>query len=182
MRALQVNYADYKSGLYADGPEVYTAFRLLHSTDGRQWRPLADLSDSRRDRPNAYVELPAPVRTRFVRYEHVHVGAANLAISDLRVFGDAGGPPPRAPREVAVQRQADRRNAVVSWSPVPGAVGYNVRWGLRPDRLHLTYQVFADRPSRLELRALNTDQRYHLAVEAFDENGVSPLSRVIVAP
>ena len=182
VRALQVNYADYKSGLYADGPEVYTAFRLLHSADGRRWHPLADLSDSRRDRPNAYVELPAAVRTRFIRYEHVHVGAANLAISDLRVFGDAGGRPPPAPRNVAVRRQADRRNALVSWSPVPGAVGYNIRWGLRPDRLHLAYQVFADREARLELRALNTDQPYHLAVEAFDENGVSPLSRVARAP
>ena len=182
VRAVQVNYADYRSGLYGDGPEVYTAFRLLHSLDGRRWTTLADLSASRRDRPNAYVALPAPVSTRFIRYEHVHVGAAHLAISDLRVFGDAGGRAPDAPRSVAVSRAPDRRNALVSWSPVPGAVGYNVRWGLRPDRLHLTYQVFADRGSRLELRALNTDQRYHVAVEAFDENGVSPLSPVSTAP
>jgi hypothetical protein len=62
---------------------------------------------------------------------------------------------------------------------VPGAVGYNIRWGIRPDRLHQTYQVFADRPPQLELRALGVDQGYYAAIEAFDEVGVSRLSRVV---
>jgi xylan 1,4-beta-xylosidase len=34
------------------------------------------------------------VKARYVRYLHGHVGAANLAISDIRVFGSAGGKPP----------------------------------------------------------------------------------------
>jgi hypothetical protein len=178
-----VNYADYKSGLYAGDPKAYTQFRILHSADGAKWEVMADLGDSRRDRPNAYIELPAPVRTRFVRYEHGYVGAANLAVSDLRVFGDAGGrPPASAPARVAARRGTDPRNAAITWAAVPGAVGYNVRWGIRPDRLHQTYQVFADKGPRLELRALTKGQGYHVAVEAFDENGVSPLSRTVALP
>ena len=94
MRAVQVNYADYKSGRFADAPDIYTEFELQHSTDGQNWQPLAKPDGPRRDRPNAYIELPQPVRTRFVRYVHGHVGGANLAISDLRVFGNADG---RAP-------------------------------------------------------------------------------------
>jgi len=82
---------------------------------------------------------------------------------------------------VRAVRERDRRNLRASWSPVAGAVGYNVRWGLRPDRLHHTYQVFADRGASLTIRALSTDQGYHLAVEAFDENGVSPLSSTVAA-
>lgn len=182
VRALQVNYADYKSAVYGDVPEAYTRFRVLHSLDGRRWDLMADLSRSERDRPNAYLELPEPVRTRYIRYEHGHVGAANLAISDLRVFGTAGGPRPRTPRQVRAGRPPDRRDMLVTWSPVPGAVGYNVRWGLRPDRLHHTYQVFADKGARLGVRALNADQGYHVAVEAFDESGVSALSRTVAAP
>lgn len=143
---------------------------------------MADLGGETRDRPNAYLELPAPVRTRFIRYEHGHVAAANLAISDLRVFGTAGGKAPRAPEGVAGVRGDDLRNAVITWRPAPGAVGYNVRWGVRPDRLHQTYQVFADRGSRLELRALSAGQGYYAAVEAFDENGVSRLSSTIPLP
>ena len=79
-------------------------------------------------------------------------------------------------------RAHDARNATVRWRAVPGATGYNVRWGIRPDRLSLAYQVFADRGTELELRALNVGVGYHVAVEAFDENGVSPLSETVALP
>lgn len=182
LRAMQVNFADYQSGRYGDADDIYTEFALEYSTDGRRWRPLAATGAPRRDRPNAYFQLPAPVSARYVRYVHGHVGAAHLAISDLRVFGDAGGPVPRAPRGVVVRRDADPRQAFVSWRPVRGAVGYNVRWGIAPDRLNLAYQVFADRPTTLELRALSRGVAYHVAVEAFDENGVSPPSATVALP
>lgn len=181
LRALQVNYADYQSGRFQSDSTVYTQFRLLASRDGRSWQTVADLSREKRDRPNAYVELPAPVRARYVRYEHGYVGAANLAVSDLRVFGTGAGRAPATPAGLRVRRDADPRNAFVSWRPVSGAVGYNVRWGIAPDKLYQTYQVFADRPQPLEVRALTVGQRYWFAVEAFDENGVSRLSRALEA-
>ncbi len=68
------------------------------------------------------------------------------------------------------------------WSPVRGAVGYNVLWGIRPDKLYQTYQVFADRGTALELRALTVGQEYYVAVEAFDENGVSRASAPMRIP
>ena len=120
----------------------------------------------------------SPVVARYVRYVHGHVGAAHLAISDLRVFGDAGGSAPRAPADVEAVR-SEPRMMTVSWRRVPGAVGYNVRWGVKPDRLNLCYQVFADRGTVLEVRALNAGVDYHVAVEAFDENGVSRLSKPV---
>ncbi|MEI5688620.1 family 43 glycosylhydrolase [Sphingomonas kyungheensis] len=184
LRAVQVNFADYQAGRFGDAPDIYTEFRLESSRDGRTWRPLARTGQPRRDRPNAYFELPRPTAARFVRYVHVHIGGAHLAISDLRVFGTAGGAAPAAPALIAATRAADTRDATIRWRRVPGAVGYNVRWGIRPDRLALTYQVFADRvatgpAATLPLRALTKGQGYHVAVEAFDENGVSPLSRVV---
>lgn len=182
LRAVQVNFADYQSDLYGDEPGIYTEFELEYSLDGKQWRPLAATEGPRRDRPNAYIELPAPVRARHVRYVHGHVGAKHLAIGDLRVFGNADGELPRAPAGVEAKRDADARNATVRWRAVPGAVGYNVRWGIRPDRLTLAYQVFADRGTTLELRALNVGVGYHVAVEAFGETGVSPLSEVVALP
>ena len=123
------------------------------------------------------------MRTRYVRYVHGHVGGANLAISDLRVFGNADGAPPAAPVLAEASRGKDQRDATIRWRRVPGAVGYNVRWGIMPDRLALTYQLFADRVAAgevatLPLRALTVGQRYYVAVEAFDEVGVSKLSRV----
>ena len=176
LRALQVSYTDYRSDLYASDSAVYTQFRAYASRDGRRWRAIADLTRARRDRPNAYVELTAPVRARFVRWEHVHVSTPNLAVSDIRVFGTAGGAAPCTPDRVAARRDADPRNAFVSWTAVPGAVGYNVRWGVAPTKLYQTYQVWADRGPQVEIRALTVGQAYWFALEAFDESGVSPLS------
>ncbi len=179
LRAVQVNFADYKSNRFADAADVYTEFALQSSPDGRNWSPLARTEAPRRDRPNAYFELPAPVKARYVRYVHGHVGAANLAISDIRIFGSAGGKLPAMPAGVTAKRDTDERNARVTWKPVKGAVGYNVLWGIRPDRLTLTYQRWADQGASLELRALNVGQAYWVAVEAFDENGVSRRSRPV---
>ena len=180
VKAVQVNYADYKSGLYGTESTVVTQFRLQSSVDGRQWQTIADLSRETRDRPNAYIELATPTRARFVRYEHLHVGAANLAISDIRVFGNGSGPRPATPRGLTARRDRDERNAIIQWQAVSGggAVGYNVRWGIAPTKLYQTYQRFADQGTVLELRALTVGQAYWAAIESFDENGVSTLSPV----
>jgi xylan 1,4-beta-xylosidase len=180
VRAVQVNYADYKSGRYGDAPDIVTQFRLEGSLDGKRWTTLADLSNSKQDHANAYVELDRPARIRYLRYVHVHVGAQHLAIADLRVFGNADGPLLPTPELASATRLLDARDAEIVWKPVPGAVGYNVRWGVAPDRLYETYQRFADQPTRLKLTALNKGVRYFVAVEAFDERGVSKLSRTLV--
>lgn len=180
VRAIQVNFVDYQSRVFASDSTVYTRFRLKHSRDGKRWEPLADLTGETRDRANAYVELPRPVRTRYVRYEHDHVASANLAIGDFRIFGNADGRPPAAPAQLTARRGTDPRDAFISWEAVPGAVGYNVLWGISPTRLHLSYQVFADRAQPLEIRALTVGQDYWFAIEAFDESGVSRPSQPLL--
>jgi hypothetical protein len=184
VRAIQVNFADYKAGRFADAPDIYTQFRIDGSADGKSWAKIAETEGPRRDRPNAYLELGTPARVRYVRYVHGHIGGAHLAINDLRVFGNADGAAPAMPGGVTAVRDQDQRNARIGWRKVPGAVGYNVMWGVRPDRLTLTYQVFADElggdPSaRLDLRALNLGVGYYAAVEAFNETGVSKRSKPV---
>jgi len=183
VRAVQVNFADYKSNRYADAPDIYTEFEVQGSADGRTWQPLARTEAPRRDRPNAYLELPEPVRTRFIRYVHGHIGGANLAISDLRVFGRADGRAPARTGHLVAQRHTDQRDATIRWARVPGAIGYNIRFGIRPDRLTQTYQLWADELGdgaqlSKELKSLNVGVPYWAAVEAFNESGVSKLSGV----
>ena len=69
--------------------------------------------------------------------------------------------------------------ATITWQAVAGAVGYNVRWGIAPSKLYQTYQRFGDQGTSLELRALSVGQAYWVAIESFDENGVSPLSQTV---
>jgi xylan 1,4-beta-xylosidase len=179
LKAIQVNYADYNSGLYGTDSTVVTQFRLQSSVDGRAWKTVADLSREQRDRPNAYIEIATPTRARFVRYQHIHVGAANLAVSDIRVFGQGSGSRPATPAALTARRDTDERDAGLRWEPVPGVVGYNLRWGISPTKLYETYQRFADQGTTLELRALTVGQAYWVAIESFDENGVSPLSAAV---
>jgi len=99
-----------------------------------------------------------------------------LAISDIRVFGNGGGSAPATPALLVATRDRDERNATIKWDAVPDVVGYNVRWGITPTKLYETYQRFADEGTRLDLRALTVGQAYWVAIESFDENGVSRLS------
>jgi xylan 1,4-beta-xylosidase len=173
VRAVQVNFTDYKSGIYDSDSTVYTQFKLYQSADGHHWELLADLTGEKRDRPNAYIELLKPVKTRFIKYEHVYVASHNLAISDIRVFGLGDGKLPETPQHFKAKRDTDPRNVFISWDPVPGVTGYNIRWGIKPDKLYQTYQRFGDEGNLLEIRALNKGQDYYFAIEAFNENGVS---------
>ena len=125
---------------------------------------------------NAYIELDNPVTARYVKYEHVYQKATNLAISDIRMFGNSDGKPSKTPLGLTAKRDTDTRNAFISWKPVPGAVGYNILWGIGKNKLYQNYQVWADKGNKLELRALNMGQDYYIAIEAFNETGVSPQS------
>jgi hypothetical protein len=177
--AVQVNFTDYQSGIFNSDSTVYTRFRLFHSRDGKTWELMADLSKEKNDRPNAYIELPKPITTRFIRYEHVYIASRNLAISDIRIFGKGSGKPPVTPDHFKVNRDADERNAFISWQPVPEATGYNILWGIAADKLYQTCQRFFDQGNTLELRALTKGQAYYFAIEAFNENGVSSPSKVV---
>ena len=179
VRALQINFTDYKNNIYKSDSSVYTQFKIHSSTDNNNWKLIADLTKEKRDRPNAYIELPEEVKAQYIKYEHVYVASKYLAISDIRIFGNDDSPLPETPKTFSVKRDVDRRNAFIDWSEVKDAVGYNILWGIKSDKLYQTYQVFADKETKLELRALTINQDYYFAIETFNESGVSQLSEII---
>lgn len=182
IRAIQVNFTDYKSDIFDSDSSVYTQFRVFASRDQKSWQMIADLSKEKKDRPNAYIELEKPFLARYIKYEHIYVAAPHLAISDLRVFGHGPGKPPATPEGFIVRRQNDSRNADITWKKVNGSVGYNILWGIGQDKLYQSYQVFGDEDASLELRALNIGQDYYFAIEAFNENGISKPGKVSHIP
>jgi len=179
VRAVQVNYTDFQSGIFNSDSSVYTRFILYQSDDGKTWKLMADLSKEKNDRPNAYIELEKPVNTRYIKFQHIYVASRNLAVSDIRVFGKGTGKPPACPVDLQISRDKDPRNVFLSWDPVKGATGYNILWGIKPEKLYQTYQRFADEGNRLEIRALNIGQEYYFAIEAFNESGVSLPSKPV---
>ena len=179
IRAVQVNYIDYKNNVFDSDSSVYTQFKIYGSLDGKKWELLHDLTKQpKKDHACAYAELAKPARARFIKYEHVYVKAVNLAIGEIRVFGNGFGKLPETPKNFKAIRQKDDRNAAISWEKIPNVVGYNILWGIAKDKLYQTYQVYADKNSQ-EIRALNKGVKYFFAIEAFDENGVSKVSEVM---
>lgn len=180
VKALQINFTDYKSDIYDNDPaKVYTQFKFYASADNKNWKVIVDLSKKKEDRPNGYFELPKSVFARYIKYENVYMPTPNLAVSDLRIFGKGVGDAPKTPANLIVKRDNDERNAFISWNKVEGAVGYNILWGIAKDKLYQTYQVWGDADPKLEIRALNVGQNYFFAIEAFNEAGVSNVSEAV---
>lgn len=174
--AVQINYHDYQSNLYGRIAGLRHRYRMEGSPDGRNWQVLVDRQNSYRDTPNDYVELEQPERVRYIRYVNGEVPTPHLAISGLRVFGKGEGKAPAAVKHFRVDRQPDRRDAWITWTPAKNCQGYQIRWGIAPDKLYHAWLVYDKH--ELLLKGLTRDQGYYFAIEAFNENGVAPLSEV----
>jgi xylan 1,4-beta-xylosidase len=187
VHAVQVNLADHDLAAHApasvDGVErgyqyrgIYTGVQTaeIHvevSTDGARWETIVDTRGTGRDAPHAFVVLDEPRRLR-----HVRVTSGRLpfdgyfAVSGLRLFGRGNGtpPPPVTPRVDRV----DARNTRLVWDRAEGAFGYNVRYGNHPGKLYHSWLVHEQ--TSLDLRSLNAGKQYWFAVDAFDDNGLTP--------
>lgn len=175
--AVQINYHDYQSNMYGRYEGLYHRYYVEGSSDGKNWKILVDCRRSYKDTPNDYVELAHPAKVRYVRYRNLHVPTPHLAISELRIFGKGTGKAPKKVDGLKLVRQADRRDVAISWKPVPGAQGYNVLWGIAPDKLYSSWMVYDE--NELFMRSLTTTQDYYFCVEAFNENGVAERSEIL---
>jgi hypothetical protein len=178
--AIQVNYHDYKSGIYGKVPGLYHRYVVEGSVDGKAWETLVNRRKNFKDVPNDYIELEEPKVVRYIRFKNIHTPMPNLAISDLRVFGQGKGTAPKKVENLRINRNKDRRDAMVQWKHHENCQGYIVRWGIAPDKLYSSWMVY--NKNSLELKGLTIDQGYYFAVEAFNENGCSALSNVISCP
>ena len=186
VHALQVNHADHE--LTARAPErddiakagfskraVYpesqpTEVRIELSTDGAQWSVVHDGIGTGEDAPHAFIPLERPQRARYVRVTAGRMPFdGRFAVSGLRVFGSAEGDRP-AVAEVVGERP-DPRTASLRWEPVPGAVGYNIRYGLAPDKLYHSWLVYER--TDLEIGSLDAGHAYWFAVDSFNGSGVT---------
>jgi len=176
--SLQVNYHDFEeTQIWGRTPGLCQKYFVEGSLDGENWFVIIDKTKNFKDVPHDYVELDAPVKARYVRYTSLHVATKNLAISGLRVFGIADGRAPKGVKGFKVGRKQDRRNANLSWKKVENTQGYNIRWGIAPDKLYNSWMVYEE--NNLEIRSLNTDQSYYFSIESFNESGISKATQAI---
>ncbi|WP_228851342.1 family 43 glycosylhydrolase [Aegicerativicinus sediminis] len=177
IHAIQLNFHDHESGIYTRTEGLKHQFTIDVSADGTNWQTVVDRSDAQIDAPNAYIVLEEPVVAKYVRYNNIKVPGANFAMSEIRVFGVGQGEKPETVNGFLVQRQNDKRDASFSWDPVADAQGYNIRWGIAPDKLYQSWLVYDK--NELFIRCLDRDTPYYFSIESFNENGKSEKSEII---
>lgn len=172
VRAIQVNYADQDATLVGKQKGMAHQYIIYASDDGAHWRTLVDKSHNDQDVPHDYVELPAPVRTRFIKMVNIHMPTGKFALSGLRVFGNGDGDRPDSVRDLIVLRtEKDKRSAWIKWRPVDNAYAYNIYTGLAPDKLYNCIMVYD--ANEYWYKAMDNGKAYYFAIEAINENGVS---------
>ena len=142
VHAVQVNYNDYKSDMYGRIPGLHHQYQIQASRDGKSWQTIIDKKENMKDVPNDYVEIKEPVRATLHPLQKFPRAYSLFSISGLRVFGKGTGKAPGKVKSFKAQRDEDRRNAQISWDVQKKAQGYNVLWGIAPDKLYNSWLIY----------------------------------------
>lgn len=185
VRAIQINFADsalsveipgtmHDTGRYIDDRTMYTRWALEVSADGVSYRTIKDKSQAQTDLPHDFLVWEGGFSTRYIRLRSIQQPYGQQpCLSGLRVFGFGGGEPPHqadftarriGPMDLEVEMRAE------------GAIGYNILWGMSPDKLYHSYLTFTH---QVHIGALVKGKHYYLRVDAFNESGITEGSTVI---
>ena len=184
VRAVQLNFCDHDRaellgipfGHFSMVPEEERFIRhrwlLEGSADGENWEILCDKRDAETNLNHDFVVFEEGKRIRYLRVTSTEMPYyGSFAMTGLRVFGLRDGVAPAAPTGVKIDRQDDDCVANLSWDAVDGAVGYNVLWGVAPDKLYHATLVYGK--NELIMRYLNSGVSYYIRVDAFNGSGVT---------
>lgn len=182
IRAVQVNLADEKVVVdfppesYGDDrktrhietrPQI-SNYLLEVSVDGEHWSALEKVS---RECSNGYYEYQDGVNARYVRLTGGKLPYNQpLRVSGLRIFGNGNGEKPD--QTVATAERISDLDAMIRWEHVPNAQGCNVRYGIAPDKLYMSWLVYD--ANEVKISTLIKGQEYYVCVDSFNESGITP--------
>ena len=187
VRYIQLNFADvdvpmlnvdkslrsnvFTSNRYIDPDKnLFTRWLLEGSADGKEWTVLADKRCADTNLPHDAVELDG-AKLRYIRVTAEKLPYDSFfALSGLRVFGYGNCDAPDPVGQAEVQRP-DPMTAVLKWKPSGRATGYNVRYGIAPDKLYSSHMV--NGTDEVTLTMLNAGTKYYACIDAFGEGGVT---------
>lgn len=152
-------------------PQI-TAYLLEGSVDGGKWMLLMDAGQEQSDRAHRLLVLDKPVGLRYLRLSAFAIPFGGVpAVSGFRVFGPAQGNAPEQVSAVKAVRSEDGLNIFLEWKEAAWAEGYNVRYGIAPEKMYSSWQVVNG--TRLDLSMINAGQTYYIAVDSYGPGGVS---------
>lgn len=181
VHAVQINFAD--DGMYLpcrDESKGITRFiedityptqwKLLGSGDGETWVVLEDKSNAQTNLSHDLVVMEEGLQLRYLKLTDICVPYGQApCISGLRVFGTGDGPKPATADFTAVRR-GDLDMDITIDRTGDGAMGYEILWGHRPDKLYHSRTLF---DGAVSIGALVKGQEYFVRVDSFNENGIT---------
>lgn len=151
--------------------DLVSRYVIEGSTDGENWLVLCDKSNTKNDLSHDYIVLNEDCFLRYIKITSVELPYnQKFAISGLRVFGLDNGNKPAAAANVYARRISPF-DAAVSWDKCDSAIGYNVRYGIAPDKLYSSYLIYES--DRVTITTLNKGQDYWCCVDSFNESGIT---------
>ena len=178
--AIQINYADQDVEYLGKIEGLYHQYKIMESKDGKKWNILVGKSENKTDVPHDYIELPSPIKTRFLKLINIHMPTGKFAVSGFRIFGHGTGEKPFAVKEFIILRSPkDKRNAWLKWSPVENAYAYNIYIGTDPGKLYNCIMVYD--ANEYWLKTMDKEKTYYFTIEAINENGVSQQYQILKA-
>lgn len=178
VNAIQINYAENETKLFGRNPDIYYQYLLEYSNDNNNWETFVDKTENKTDVPHDYIELKTPVKARYIRLINYKVPGGTFALAGLRVFDNGGGKVPSIVENLSMERsEIDQCVVKLKWNKTPEAIGYNIRYGTRKDKLYQNYQVFG--VDSLTIRSLNSLHKYYFTIDAFNENGITKGENIV---
>ena len=187
VRAIQLNFCDHDlpgllgipyqhfSMLPKEEQKIRHRWLLEGSADGENWEILCDKREANTNMQNDFIVFEEGKRIRYIRVTSVEMPFYNnFAMIGLRVFGHrcASVPKPARAENVKICRSADDGcTAAMSWDKAEGADGYNVKWGIAPDKLYHSTLVYGK--EALTMHCLNDGIAYFIRVDSFNGSGIT---------
>lgn len=185
--AVQINFAEvdvpmlnvdktlrsniYTNNRYIDpNPNLRTRYLLEGSVNGSDWFVLADKRTVDTDLSHDYLRFDGiQVRYLKVTAEELPYGE-DFALSGLRVFGIGAGEKTAAVTSFDAE-YTDPMTVKLTWESVPSAIGYDIKYGIAPDKLYCSHMVYDI--NEATLTTLNKGQRYYVRIDGFNEVGIT---------
>ncbi len=188
IEAIQVNLAEHQmpdqnipieeqfttltGGRFTFWDSQITEYTLEVSVDGSSWEIVLDTHNNKTDLSHHFLVLDEVNEARYLRVSNFTIPFGGVpAISGLRVFGKGKGDAPQQVENIKFSRSEDGLNILLNWDAIKIADGYNVRYGIAPEKMYNSWQVVGK--NELDLSTINKNQRYFIAIDSYNSNGVT---------
>jgi hypothetical protein len=104
-----------------------------------------------------------------------------FAISGFIIFGKGSGESPKVvanfnPLRSGPRVKGERRNVWFKWQQEPNADGYVIYFGKSPDKMYGSIMVYGK--NEYYFNGLDKSEVYYFQIEAFNNNGIGPKSKI----